>query len=207
VQTVFALSFGTFTNPTFNPAKAKLSLLDKNNEWANDINSENVYSDFYYIQILILNSARTEHTAIYKSRKTSLHTHTHRVHCAIMLSQYYVLIVHSQTKISDALNEDASPQSFIVFTYKQHLYGGCTLHSQHPSKHPGTSAFVHELNCAKHCTEESVQSINARRGENKSVYRSSKITVSCGHNFSSCRVNLESSEVSWNIRDAQCKSL
>lgn len=113
-----------------------------------------------------------------------------------MLSQYYALSVHSQTKISDALNEDASPQSFIVFTYKQYLHGGYTLHSQYPSKHPGTSAFVQEFNCAKHCTEESVQSINARRGKNKSVYRSSKITVSCGHNLSSCRVNLESSEVS-----------
>jgi len=67
-----------------------------------------------------------------------------------------------------------------------------------PSTPPNTlaSAFVQELNCAKHCTEESVQSINARRGKNKSVYRSSKITVSCGHNLSSCRVNLESSEVS-----------
>lgn len=86
----------------------------------NDINSENVYSDFYYIQILILNSARTEHTAIYKRRKTNLHTR--RVQCAIMLSQYYALSVHSQTKISDALSEDASPQSFIVFTYKQHLH-------------------------------------------------------------------------------------
>jgi len=204
VQIVFALSNGTSTTSTFNPATAKLSLLDKNNEWANDINSENVYSDFYYIQILILNSARTQHTAIYKRRKTNLHTH--RVHCALMLSQYYALSVHSQTKISDALNEDASPQTFIVFTYK-HLHGGCTLHSQHPSKHSGTSAFVQELNCAKHCTEESVQSINARRGKNKSLYRSSKITVSCGHNLSSCRVNLESSEVSWNIRDAQCKSL
>ena len=60
--------------PTFNPAKAKLSLLDKNNEWVNDINSENVYSDFYYIQILTLNSARNEHTAVYKKRKTNLHT-------------------------------------------------------------------------------------------------------------------------------------
>jgi hypothetical protein len=32
VQTVFALSYGTITTPIFNPAKAKLSSLDKNNE-------------------------------------------------------------------------------------------------------------------------------------------------------------------------------
>jgi hypothetical protein len=44
-------------------------------------------------------------------------------------------------------------------------------------------------------TEESVQSI-WERGKKGQIYRSSKITVSCGHNLSSCRVNLESSEVS-----------
>jgi hypothetical protein len=81
-----------------------------------------------------------------------------------------------------------------------HINNTCMVVANfNPSTPPNTLALqlsFKSLTVPSTGTEKSVQSINARRGKNKSVYRSSKITVSCGHNLSSCRVNLESSEVS-----------
>jgi hypothetical protein len=57
------------------------------------------------------------------------------------------------------LNGDASPQSFILFTYKYHLRGGCTLPSQHHSKHPELYLSFKSLTVPSIGTEESVQSM------------------------------------------------
>lgn len=51
----------------------------------------------------------------------------HRVQSAIILSQYYTRIVHSQTKTSGELKGNDSPQICILFTYQHHLHAGCTF--------------------------------------------------------------------------------